>query len=172
MTDQRALDRAIDVAARDMMAGEPGRRLSSNVMARIREDAPPARRWMLWAVTAASFGLCVVIATVWTIRVPTVMVSLPPAMQLPVARGATVPVVPGEPSGDVMRAPFDASASAKGPRSSVPLPPTDVSPIAVIEMRAIAMMEIDVPQLERAVIPIEVIDIQPLTIEPLAASND
>ena len=50
--DERELDRAIDTAARELMAREPGRALSHNVMARVREGAVPAPRRFVWMAAA------------------------------------------------------------------------------------------------------------------------
>ena len=171
--DERDLDRAIDMAAGELIAREPSRALSANVMARVRRERPLATRRFLWAAAAAAgIALCAATAVSLMDRVPATVVKLPETMQLPVGRPALTPAPP------VIAAQSTAPAR---PRSVVPqpriVPPNettakDLSPIEPIETEPIVMSAIELPQLEREATLIDTLDIEPLAIAPLATSND
>lgn len=171
--DERALDRAVDVAAGTLMAREPSRALGHHVMARVREDAAPAPRRIVWLTAAAGVAVAAALAMVLVARAPSQTVALPREVRLPVARAA---VMPGVPAGLVAETTRIESAGPRVVRtvaSPAPLPPGDVSTIAAIETEPIVVATIEVPQLEReTVTSIETISIDPITIEPLSASND
>lgn len=170
--NERELDRAIDVATQGMMAREPGRALSFNVMSRVREEAAPAPWGFAWIAATASFVLCAAIAIALTSRVPSVALSLPASPPLAVAQPPVVPafhlalIAEDTPPRRIAR------SAAQRRAVPAPLPPTDVSAIEPIETQPIAMTAIDVPLLEPETTVIDRITIEPLTIEPLSASND
>ena len=166
------IDRAIDVATRAMMAREPGHGLSRDVIARVRGGAAPQRLPLRWVVAAAATVMCAAVAVSLIGRVPVSAVRLPSELQLAVAQGAVIPVVPAHALHETpSRVSFVAGNPGRvAPRST--LPPADVSTIEPIETQVITVTAIDVPQLQRETTSIEAIDIEPLTIQPLAASND
>jgi hypothetical protein len=172
--DERELDRAIDAAARQMMAGEPSRALGSDVMARVRKDAAPVPRRFVWATAAASVVLCAAIVAMLFSRTPQ---TIPPVLAAPPFAIAQPPVRVEPP----IVTPNDTRPA---PRVNRPVPigrsavtamvlPADAFPIEPLEAEAIALAAIDVPRLEpEAPASIEALTIDELTIEPLAASND
>ncbi len=171
--DERELDQAIGAAAGRMMGREPGRALSHNVMARVREGAAPAPRRLVWIAAAASIVLCAALATALMIgpaavmpllpAAPSVAIGQPPVTIAPLTTVASETAAPRR----VARTPIAARAA-----SPTPPPPSDVSPIEPIVTEPIALATIDVPVLERETAVIDVLNIEPLTIEPLSASND
>ena len=168
---ERELDCAIDTAARDMMAREPGRALSYNVMARVRGGAEPARRFA-WTAAAAGIIVCAAVASVLMTR-SNGMLRLPPELRLSIAETAVLPELPIESRQEPTPARVAAASVVRTTASpAAPVSSHDVSTIEPIETLPIAVAAIDVPQLEREATVIETIDIEPITIEPLAASND
>jgi hypothetical protein len=170
--NERQLDRAIDVAAGTLMAREPGRALSHEVMARVRESAAPAQRSFVWIAAAAGFVLCAAIATAVMNLTPESIVHLPPAAKLAIAQAAVVPAVPIGLSQKTRQTRVVATRIPRTVESATALPPDDVLTIEPIETEPIALSMIDVSPLERETTSIEAISIEPITIEPLSASND
>ena len=171
--DDRHLDRAIDTAAGELMAREPGSALSYHVMVRVQRRCPVAPRRFVWTPAAASIALCATIAFLLLDRVPATVAKLPQTVQLPVGQPAQTPDTP------VVVARATAQLRPRLAVSTVPrITPTidttarDVSFIEPIETEPIVMSAIELPQLERETTLIDTLDIEPLTIEPLAASND
>jgi hypothetical protein len=171
--DERELDRAIDAAAGRMMAREPGRALSHNVMARVREGAAPAPRRLVWIAAAASIVLCAAIATALMIGPAAVVPLTPDAPSMAFGQPDIATLPPMTVALETPSAHRNARATiAARSTSPAPPPPSDVSPIAPIETEPIVLSTIDVPVLERDTAVIDVLNIEPLTIEPLSASND
>ena len=81
MKDERDLDRAIDTAARELVAREPSRALSYTVMARVRENNAPARRPLMWATAVATLLLCSGITIALMNRTAAPVVTSPPVAQ-------------------------------------------------------------------------------------------
>ena len=171
--DERELDRAIDTAARELVAREAGRALSHKVMARVREDRAPARRPLMWTATAASLVLCGGITIALLNRAPAPVVPSSPVAQAPIA----APQVVADPP-PVIEAPTTQPARRRAaPRMAAnAAPPAErtINGIAIepIDTPAIVLPVLEVPQLARETTPIESITIDALTIEPLSASND
>lgn len=165
----RELDRAIDAAAREMMAREPSRALSYGVMARVRGSTEPPRR-LAWAAAAACI-VCAAIASVLMTRSDGALL-LPPELQLSIGETAALPELPidARQERSLPRAAASVVRTTASPAAAVS--PNDVATIEPIETQPILVAAIDVPQLEREATSIETIDIEPITIEPLAASND
>lgn len=172
MNDQE-IDRLIDHAAAQIAAREPSRALTRAVMAGVREPATPAPRRFVWAMAGATAVLCGAVAIAVMNRAPAPAVESPadaPSLVAPPAV-VTAPLPVGRPQPAVERR--TATVAVARQRSSpAPLPPNDVSAIDPIETEPIAVLAIEVPQLEREITSIEVIHIEPLTIESLTASND
>jgi hypothetical protein len=171
MSDERDLDRAIDAAAKAMMAGEPSRALQYSVMAQVRAGVEPTRRRFVWIAATASVAIWgVAIALMSLYRAPETLPSLPAARPFAVAQPATTVAPPND-----LRPVRRVSPPQLARRAAAPavVPPPDVSPIEPLEAEPITVAAIDVPLLERdAPASIEVLTIDELTIEPLAASND
>ena len=172
MIDEHEIDRAIDAASQDMMAREPSRALSYNVMAQVRGNAGPAPGRFVWMTAAATLVLFGAIAIAVTSRAPMIVAPLPPAAQLPVSQPAAVPNDPVIVAEAMLTRRIIPTVRGASVRSRVPLPLTDVSPIEPIQTEPIVLSAIDVPQLERDATSIDTLNIEPLTIEPLTASND
>lgn len=170
--NERELDLAIEAATRGMVVREPGRALTAKVMARVRETAAPEPRGLVWVAAAAGIVLTVAAASVVMSRVPVSTVQLPPGLPLLVAQGIEVPAVPVDALREAPRVSVVVSRTARRTRPQAALPPADAPNIEPIDMQPIALVAIDVPQLEREATSIDTIHIEPLTIEPLAASND
>ena len=154
-----------------MMAREPSRALSYNVMARVRGGAELPRRFA-WAAAAAGIVVSVAIASVLMTRSDGAL-PLPPELQLSIGETAALPELPN----DARQKPSPARVAAasvvrRTPSPAAPVSSNDVVTIEPIETQPILVAAIDVPQLEREATVIETIDIEPITIEPLAASND
>lgn len=173
--DARELDRAIDRAAGELIAREPSRALSYNVMARVREREVLTRRGA-W-VTAASVCAAGLVVAYLAINRPTP--EMPPAPTPQVARTAPAP----EPAPRVEEreavAESRSESRARGVVRSTRAPAIspaatgDVMSIEPIGTEAIVVPSIEVPRLEPgAAASIDAIQIETLTIEPLAASND
>jgi hypothetical protein len=178
MMDERELDRAIDTAAGMMMAREPRRALSYNVMARVRENVEPAQRKFVWMTAAAVVVLCASIAIALMSGAPATAVPPPRAADLPLAQPpvARLPMVADAPVAVTREMPPSRRSVSARIATKVVVPmsllPDDTSAIEPIQTEPIVLTAIDVPQLEREATSIETLNIEPLTIEPLAASND
>lgn len=174
MMNEHELNRAIDAAAEQMMAREPSRALGYAVMARVREDVAPATRRLGWMMAAVTLVLCAALAIALINRPHAVTIpSIPFAARLPIGAPPAVLQAPRAVARHTVPTRLATPAAvATRVATSLPLPPTDVSPIELIETEPIALSAIEVPRLEREVTLIETISIEALTIEPLAASND
>lgn len=169
--NERDLDRAIDAATRQMMAREPGRALTANVMMRVRSDVEAPRRFV-WAAAAAGIVMSIAIATVLMNR-PAGALPVPPELHLAVAETVVQPSVPMDFTPAMPRAGTTAAPAARRASASPAPRAADVAPgIEPIDMPPIAVAAIAVPLLEREATSIDTIRIEPLTIEPLATSND
>jgi hypothetical protein len=167
--NERELERAIDAAARAMMAREPGRSLGYTVMARVRDEHAPERRPYVWATAAASLVVGGAIAMTLVRETPTTLPLLPRAAQLTVGQPA---VIPNASIALTAATPRPAIHVVRGVDTRAPVSIGDVSPIEPIQTVPIVLSSIDVPQLERETTAIDALNVEPLTIEPLAASND
>lgn len=177
--DERKLDRAIDTVAEGMMAREPGRTLSFEVMTRVRGETRSAPARFVWITAAATFVLLCALAIVLLNRGPAAVVPAPPSASPPPPLAAAQPLV-------IAVAPVPAvqeiaprlrtikvgASTARGVASTVQVPPNDDSAIEPIEMQPIVLSTIELPQLEREMTLIDTINVEALTIEPLTASND
>jgi len=171
--NERDLDRAIDAATRELMAREPSRALSNNVMARVRESGSPAPRRLVWLPAVAAAVLCVAIATVMMNRAPSdAVLVLPGAPPAAVGQPAIAALPPMTVAVEMPSARRNARAPIAARAASTAPPPMDGSPIAAIETEPIVLPTLDVPVLEQETAVIDVLTIESLTIEPLAASND
>ena len=172
--NERNLDRAIDAAAGAMMTREPSRTLGYAVMARVREDQPPAPRRWVWVSAAASLVASAAIAIATIGQTPVTIAPLPRAAQLTVGQPPMIPSAPVTLLTEATRArrPIRIVRSARSAATRAPLSPSDVSPIEPIRTEPIVLSSIDVQQLERETTVIDALNVEPLTIEPLAMSND
>ena len=173
--DTREFDRAIDKAAGGLIAREPSRALSHNVMARVRGGEVPTPRGA-WLKAACVCAAAIVVAYL-TLNRPTP--AIPPASTPQVARTepAPIPDVQIEPPEE----PLVESRPESRPREGAVAAPAptmlatagvDLATIEPIQAAPITVTPLEVPQLAREATSIENITIEPLTIEPLAASND
>ena len=170
--NEHELDRAIDRAAGDLVAGEPSRALTYKVMARVRKGDAPTPRRFVWAMAAASLVLSVAIATSLVNRATPVAFPAAPPARVPAFGPSLVAVSPiavVDETTERFDHPIGSRAAATA--ASLPLPFVDI-PIDPIETASITVPAIDVPQLEREATAINTLTVEPLTIEPLAASND
>jgi hypothetical protein len=174
MMNERELDRAIDTAAASLVAREPGRSLSYEVMARIREDANPSSHRLVWVMAPAIVLLCAAIAVTILNRSPQTLPAVATAPPLAIGQSLAVVEPPIVLAHDTAPSRRNRSAvSSRTIASNTTALPRDVSPIAPLVTEPIAVAVIDVPRLESfAPVSIEALDVEQLTIEPLAASND
>jgi len=171
--NEHELDRAIDRAAHDLVVREPGRTLTYNVMARVRDDVASPRT-LVWASAGAGALVCVAIAIVFLYRAPQNIPSVPTARPFAVGAPATTIDPSIVMTNDARPAP--RSVNAPMVRRTAPTAAelaVNVSPIEPIEPEPISVAAIDVVQVEReSPASIEALRVEELTIEPLAASND
>jgi len=167
------LDRAVDAALREMVAGDGPPDLRRRVLARI--DEPARRPAPTWLVLAAAAGIAVAVASVALLRTtpdregvtPSVR---PPARVLPVAPPAGAPVaaasthVPTAPSAP---APFRPGRRAPRRGEAPPLAESVVD----VEVEPIELPPLDVVPLSGEPIAVTALRIERMQIEPLAESQ-
>ena len=172
MMDELDLDRAIDAAARAMVAREPSRALDYRVMARVKNEATPVPRRFVSAAAVVAAVVCAAIAVVLAYRTPLDTPPLPASRTVAIAQPLKAVAAP--------TVWHDTAATQRVARASIgvraavtrQLPSNDVSGIEPLETQPISFAAVEVPQLEREATTIDSLDLEPLTIEPLAASND
>ena len=169
--NQQDLDRIIDTATAEMIAGEPKRELRCAVMARVRESEPTVPRRLVWAAGGLAAAACLVIALVvmeWPPS-PAIQIQTPARPD----RMAEPPAATVEQSAAALKSATPVAQSVARRVQRLPLAPNDLpSTIEAITSEPLVLPSIDLPPLENQAAPVEQIEIDTLTIEPLTASND
>lgn len=174
--DSRELDRAIDKAASELIAREPSRALSGNVMARVRgsDVSTPRGAWLKAACVCAA-GIVVAYLAINRSAPEIAPVAAPHVVRTEPAPVPVPQIAPPEEARAESRPQPRPRRAAVVTRASMHVPPAavDVAAIEPIRAEPIAVAAIDLPRLgPESPVVIERLTIEQLTIEPLAASND